>query len=97
MALARDIHHGRHRSKQSGYPSTRKRLNREGAELLRRAIQLTDDPTREAWCSYDLAGALRWSGGPNAEVEQAFLNAMSLRPDEQLFKDGYERWKRRSL
>ena len=69
------------------------RLNRDAAELLRRAIQLTDDQTREAWCWFELADTLRWLREPNTEVEQAFLTAMSLRPGEPRFEEGYRRWK----
>ncbi|MCL6600949.1 MAG: hypothetical protein K6T81_19765 [Alicyclobacillus macrosporangiidus] len=29
---------------------TKRRINEEAAELLRRAIQLADNPTRQAWC-----------------------------------------------
>ena len=75
---------------------TKKRLNRDAVELLRRTIQLTTDPTKEAWCWFELAKTLRWLGASTTDVDQAFLNAMDLRPEEQHFKDEYEQWKGRS-
>ena len=95
MSLAGDLYRSSRRNPGRNAP-TRKRLNREAVELLRRAIQLTDDTTRESWCWYDLATALKWSGEPNTEVEKAFLNALSLRPEEPHFNRGYEEWKRSS-
>ncbi|MFH1741633.1 MAG: RNA-binding domain-containing protein [bacterium] len=73
-------------------PSVKKRLDREAAELLRRAIQLSDDAAREAWCWFDLARVLDWLRSPNNEVEAAFLKARSLLPDEPRFVQGYEQW-----
>jgi ATP-dependent DNA helicase RecG len=78
-----------------GNGDTSRRLNREAAELLRRAIQLTDDSDREAWCWFELAQALYWLGAPNSEVESAYLKAQSLLPKERRFKDSYEEWRRR--
>jgi ATP-dependent DNA helicase RecG len=74
----------------------KKRLNREAAELLRRAIQLSDDEVRTAWCWFDLASVLDWLRAPKSEVEAAFLKSRSLRPEESLFKDKYESWKRKT-
>ena len=76
--------------------ATKKRLNRQVVELLRRAIPLTDDSTRKAWCWFDLAGTLTWLGEPQTEVEQAYREAMSLKPDEARFKKKYKAWKRRT-
>jgi|GEM_PF-196240 len=73
----------------------KKRLNKEAAELLRRAIQLSDDEVRTAWCWFDLASVLDWLRAPKSEVEAAFLKSRSLRPEEPLFKDKYESWKRK--
>jgi ATP-dependent DNA helicase RecG len=73
----------------------KKRLDREAAELLRRAILLSDDPTRTAWCWYDLARTLNWLREPPSEVEAAYLRAIALRPDEPVIKEHYEEWKRR--
>ena len=84
IALARATHH-------RDIP-TKKRLNRQAAELLRRAIQLTDDRVRKAWCWFDLAGTLAWLREPKADVEHAYLQAISLREDEPIFKAGYDRW-----
>ncbi len=71
---------------------TKKRLNRQGAELLRRAIQLTDDPTRKAWCWFDLARTIAWLREPESDVEQAYLHAMSLKPNEDRFRDSHRQW-----
>ena len=75
--------------------TVKKRLNREAAELLRRAIQLCDDNVRTAWCWFDLARVLDWLRSPKSEVEAAFLKSRSLIPKESLFKDKYEYWKKR--
>ena len=74
---------------------TKKRLNLEAAELLRRAIQLSNDPTREAWCWFDLARILNWLRAPYSEVESAFLKAQTLQPDEPRFKEVYQKFKRK--
>ena len=74
--------------------ATKRRLNRQAVELLRRAIQLTDDPVRSAWCWFDLAGTLSWLREPNADVEQAYLEALSLNPKERIFRKRYDAWKR---
>ena len=73
----------------------KKRMNSEAAELLRKAISLSDNPTRTAWCWHDLAKTLNWLREPPSEVEAAFLRAITLRPDEPVFKSHYEEWKRR--
>ena len=70
----------------------RKRLNQETAELLHRAIQLSADDVRTAWCWYDLARTLGWLHSPEAEVLMAYTKAMELLPDEPKFREGYERW-----
>ena len=74
---------------------TKRRLNRQVAELLRRAIQLTDDPVRKAWCWHDLASTLSWLREPRADVEGAYLQAISLMPEERIFSDAYRRWQSR--
>lgn len=71
----------------------RKRLNQEAAELLRRAIQLSDDKVRTAWCWYDLAKTLSWLGSPESDILNAYSKAMELLPDETIFKENYENWK----
>jgi len=76
--------------------AAKKRLNAEVAELLRRAIQLADNPTREAWCWFDLARTLDWLRYPMSEVESAFLKARSLLPDEERFQKGYDKWRNHS-
>jgi ATP-dependent DNA helicase RecG len=78
--------------------NVRKRLNQEAVELLRRAIQLTDDHVRRAWCWFDLARNLAWLRAPETEILQAYTKALELLPDEQRFKDWYqERRNRQNL
>ena len=84
------------RSLRNREMATKRRLNRDAEELLRRAVQLTTDPTREAWCWFELARTLTWLRAPTTEVEQAFLKALTLRPEERRFIEGYERWRDRS-
>ena len=74
---------------------TKKTLNRQAVELLRRAIPLTDDPTRKAWCWLDLARTLAWLRDPKTDVEHAYLQAMALKPDEDRFRDSYREWRSR--
>ena len=87
LALARGAHYRDF--------TTRKRLNRQAAELLRRAISLTDDPTRKAWCWFDLARTLAWLREPKSDVDQAYRQAMSLKPDENRFRERYHEWRSR--
>ncbi len=75
--------------------ATKKRLNRQASELLRRAIQLTDDPVRKAWCWFELAGTLDWLRESKTDVEHAYLQAISLKSDEDRFKEKYEVWRTR--
>ena len=75
-------------------PDARRRLNREAEELLRRAIQLTDDPTRCAWCYYDLARVLNWLKAPEDQILQAYTKAISFLPGEERIRQAYERWRR---
>ncbi len=72
---------------------TRKRLNLQAVELLRRAIQLTDDRTREAWCWFELARVVDWLGQPDSDVEHAYLQAMSLKPEDGRFVEAFEGWR----
>ena len=76
--------------------ATKKTLNRQAVELLRRAIPLTDDPTRKAWCWFDLARTLAWLREPKTEVENAYLQAISLRSDEDRFRERYHEWRDRT-
>jgi len=85
LSLARQIYDRRDLS-------IKRRLNQEAVELLHRAIQLTTDPMREAWCWFDLARALAWLREPATDVEAAFLRAMALRPDETRFREAYDEW-----
>lgn len=74
---------------------TRLRLNREASELLRRAIQLSDDPTRTAWCWSHLAQVLTWLKAPNTDIETAYQRAIGLLPDEPRFAEYYHEWIKR--
>jgi ATP-dependent DNA helicase RecG len=76
---------------------TRARLNREAGELLRRAIQLSDDPARSAWCWSHLAQVLSRTGAPAEEIERAYQKAVQLLPDEPRFRQYYQEWKKRGL
>lgn len=71
----------------------KKRLTKEAVELLRRAIALSDNDVRSAWCWFDLAKSLNWLREPSADVEKAYLKAISLLPDEKRFQSDYDRWK----
>jgi ATP-dependent DNA helicase RecG len=73
---------------------TKKRLNREAVELLRRAIQLSDDMVRNAWCWFDLAKTLKWLRAPETEIAQAYHKAMELLPDEERFQVSYEAYEK---
>jgi len=83
-------------SQQTSDHSARKRLVRDEVELLRRAIQLSDNEVRCAWCWYDLARALAGLGSPETEVLQAYSRAMELLPDEPRFRESYDNWRRRN-
>jgi ATP-dependent DNA helicase RecG len=78
-------------SKERGH--VRKRLNLEAVELLRRAIQLSDDIIRTAWCWFDIARTLNWLHSPKTEILNAYGKAMELLPNEPVFKENYEKWK----
>jgi len=78
-------------SKERGH--VRKRLNKEALELLHRAIQLSDDYIRTAWCWFDLARTLVWLRSPETEILSAYSKAMELLPNELIFKENYEKWK----
>lgn len=73
----------------------KKRLNREAVELLRRAVQLSDDTARNGWCWFDLARTLNWLRAPDTEIAQAYNKAIELLPDESRFREAYENWQTR--
>lgn len=74
---------------------TKRRLNREAIELLRRAIQLSDDKVRNAWCWFDLAKTLNSLRASETEILQAYSKAMELLPDEPRFRESYEARRRK--
>lgn len=73
----------------------RKKLLQDCEGLLRRALQLTEDKIRLAWCWHDLAWALVNLKQPENDIEQAFLSARTLAPYEQRIEDAYRSWKYR--
>ncbi len=73
----------------------RQRLTKDAVELLHRAIQLSDDNVRKAWCYYDLALALAELKTPETEVDQAFGKAIELLPYQAQFQESYQSWKER--
>ena len=75
--------------------ATKRQLNLEAAELLRRALQLSDDKVRNAWCWFDLAKTLAWLRSPETEVVQAYSKAVELLPNEPRFANWYEKWNSR--
>lgn len=89
IKIASDMSNGRQRD-------VRRKLNREAAELLRRAIQLSDNPTRTAWCWFDLARVLAWLKEPESDVLSAYSKAVEFLPHEMRFQDWYQTWKNRT-
>jgi ATP-dependent DNA helicase RecG len=77
---------------QTRHQASRKQLNRQAEELLRRAIQLSTDNARSAWCWFDLARVLPWLRAPDTEINQAYERAIALLPDEPRFKEGLQNW-----
>lgn len=75
--------------------TTKQRLTRDAVELLRRAIQLSDDRVRNAWCYFDLAKALTWLKSPDTEVRQAYEKALELQPNEPRFRESFEDWEQK--
>jgi len=68
----------------------RRSLNRDAAELLRRVIQLTDQPIRAAWAWFDLARALANLRAPETEIRAACAKAIELVPGESRFQSWLE-------
>jgi ATP-dependent DNA helicase RecG len=75
--------------------AVRRRLNRESEELLRRALRLSDQPVRQAWCWFDLAKVLSWLRAPVKEIEDAFQRAIALQPQESRFTRAHRQWRNR--
>ncbi|MBW8874273.1 MAG: putative DNA binding domain-containing protein [Acidobacteria bacterium] len=78
-------------------PAIKIRLYREASDLLRRTLQLAEDPKRQAWYWFGLARALDGLGAPKREIQSAFENALALVPGETAFRDAYESWQKRAL
>lgn len=94
IALARTISLSRKASHLE--KDTKRRLNREAAELLQRVVQMEAPALRRAWASFDLARTLEWLRHPPGEIEEAYRTALELAPDEPRFGRGYERWRRKN-
>jgi len=73
-------------------PVNRIRLYRESVDLLRRALQLGENPAFQAFWWFNLARALQGLSAPRSEVEAAFQKALSLLPDEPGFQEAYKTW-----
>jgi ATP-dependent DNA helicase RecG len=70
----------------------KRRLNLEAAELLRRVIALaSDQATRAAWAWFDLAKTLAWLNEPESEVRRAYEKAIELDPEEERFRQWFNR------
>lgn len=76
--------------------TTKRRLTQDAVGLLRRAIQLSDDNIRNAWCYYDLARALGKLRRPDTEVSQAYAMAIELLPHEPRFQEALQSWRGRT-
>lgn len=72
--------------------TAKKKLTREAVELLRRAISLSDDEVRKAWCWYEMAKSLAWLRVPKSEIEQAYGKALEILPNETRFKEDFQYW-----
>lgn len=80
---------------QGELPETKKRLYSEAEELLHRAIQLTDDRTRLAWCWFHLAQTMERQERSASEIEEAVQRAKGLLPEEPRFDAWLADWKGR--
>lgn len=87
MHIARNVRRDR---------ATNRRLLTEAEELLRRAIALSDQPARTAWCWFDLAGILTWLGHSAQDIERAYLNALAGLPAERRIQEAFDQWKQGS-
>jgi ATP-dependent DNA helicase RecG len=79
-------------SSASQEQSTKKKLTLEAVELLRRAVLLSSDDVRKAWCWFDIANSLNWLKSPRDEISQAFSKAIELLPNEKQFKENFSSW-----
>jgi tetratricopeptide (TPR) repeat protein len=72
---------------------TRKKLTKEAIELLRRAIQLFTDKSQIAWSWFEIANAMIFLKHPESQIEEAYKNAISYAPFENIFTEKYKKWK----
>ena len=62
--------------------------------MLRRALSLSNDNIRTAWCWFDLATTLQLLDESYEGIETAYLNSIAVLPNENHFTKSYENWKR---
>ena len=68
-----------------------RRFLTEARTLLDRVVQMDTSPARHAWAWRELARTLDWLRSPVREVEDAWLRAIELLPDEPRFVRERER------
>ena len=68
-----------------------RRFLTEARALLERVIQLDASPARHAWAWRDLARTLSWLRAPVREVEDSYMRAIELLPEEPRFVRELER------
>ena len=79
------------RRRRRGGHDAHRRLLGEARALLERVIQLEAPATRHGWAWRDLGRTLKRLRAPLREVEQAYLRAINLLPDEGRFKEELDR------
>ncbi|MEA2599112.1 MAG: ATP-dependent helicase RecG [Acidobacteriota bacterium] len=77
-------------------PAIGVRLYREAIDLLRKALQLSEDPQRQAGAWFSLARALDGVGAPKPEIQAAFQKALTLSSDDSRIRQEYDAWLKRS-
>ena len=75
--------------------TTIKRLENEAIDLLRRAINVSEDKTELGWCWYNLGHLYRWGKYPKSVIEEAYKSALDYCPQETRFQESYQKAKDR--
>ena len=86
----------REKNKQNRYKLQKdvsQRLAKEAVELLQRGLQLFEECNQKGWCWFELARALAFLKEPKSEIERAYLQALSICPNEKVFQYSYDNWK----
>ena len=91
MKLAMDARNERKRDWQR----VNRRLLLEARELLERVVQMDSSPTRHAWAWRELGRVRNWLREPAATVEDAYVRATRLLPDERRFFSELEQIRKR--